>query len=124
MPHEQNSPVLNEKYLTDLAESYKTDYLSKLSTNSHLLIYDWSQGGDTEVVVEDMENLNWDKYHENDPKLIDWRFSAWQWKLHQKHYTFDCEQNLQNMAISRTDVPELCLSGNDLEVWDTETKKV
>ncbi|KAL7301016.1 hypothetical protein TKK_0006288 [Trichogramma kaykai] len=116
---EQNSPVITEKYLSNLEENYKRDYLSKISEHSLMLIYDWSQGGDTEVVVEDIENLNFDDYDELDVKLQDWRFTGgWIWKVHTKHYTYDRDQYLHNLDIMRTDVPEICASGNDIEVWD------
>lgn len=112
-----NSPVLKEKYLTDLEENYKRDYLAKLSESCHLLIYDWSQGGDIEVVVEDLENLNYDNFDDHDPKLHDWRFTPYQFKVHIKHYTYDRDSLLCHMNVARTDVPELLMSGNDWEAW-------
>ncbi|NP_001161245.1 NADH dehydrogenase [ubiquinone] 1 alpha subcomplex subunit 10, mitochondrial [Nasonia vitripennis] len=117
LPHEVNSKVLNEKYLSDIEENYKRDYLAKLTENCHLLIYDWSQGGDIEVVVEDLENLNYDDFEENDPKLQDWRFSPYQFKVHTKHFTYDRDKLLCYMEFARTDVPELLMSGNDWEAW-------
>ena len=36
-------------------------------------MYDWSDGGDTEVVVEDIERLNLDFFDKYDPICKDWR---------------------------------------------------
>ena len=36
-------------------------------------MYDWSEGGDTEVVVEDIERLNMDFFDKYDKQQQDWR---------------------------------------------------
>jgi hypothetical protein len=36
-------------------------------------MYDWSEGGDTEVVVEDIERLNMDYWDKYDKQQKDWR---------------------------------------------------
>ena len=38
-----------------------------------MLVYDWSDGGDTEVVVEDIERLNMDYFDKYDKQQKDWR---------------------------------------------------
>lgn len=43
------------------------------SIHSELLVYDWSESGDTEVVVEDIERLDFEKYGKNDLKMSDWQ---------------------------------------------------
>merc|ERR1712212_750816 len=35
--------------------------------------YDWSEGGDTEVVVEDIERMNMDYHDKYDRQQLDWR---------------------------------------------------
>lgn len=50
------------------------------SVHSELLIYDWSDGGDVEVVVEDIERIDFDKYTIYEDKMKDWRLpneQAW-----------------------------------------------
>lgn len=118
MPHEVNSKVLNDKYLSDIENNYKTDYLAKLGEHCHLLIYDWSEGGETEAVVDDIESLNFDNLPENQPKLKDWRWQGYDHKLHIKHYTYDHDMMLANMDIQRFDVPELLITGEELQKWD------
>lgn len=36
---------------------YKRSFLKDISTHAELLVYDWSNGGDTELVVEDIERI-------------------------------------------------------------------
>ncbi|XP_058805840.1 NADH dehydrogenase [ubiquinone] 1 alpha subcomplex subunit 10, mitochondrial [Phymastichus coffea] len=118
LPHEKNNKALTDKFLTDLEESYKSDYLAKISEHSHLLIYDWSQGGDTEIVLEDIESLNFDDIPDKELLLSDWRFEPFQYKIHIKHYTYDSDMYLMNMDIARTDVPEMILSPEDWKAFD------
>lgn len=57
-------------------------YLFLLSCRNHaeLLIYDWSSYGDVEVVVEDIERIDFDNFDKHDPKIKDWRLpSEWDW---------------------------------------------
>jgi len=49
------------------------------SNRSEVLVYDWSEGGDAEVIVEDLERLDIDNYDENDPKIQDWSYSREQY---------------------------------------------
>ena len=37
------------------------------------MVYDWSEPGETEVVVEDLEELNFDLYGVHDVQQSDWR---------------------------------------------------
>jgi len=74
-PWEENSPVYeNTAYLTSLYEDLmKKEYIAKAAINSRVLMYDWSEGGDTEVVVEDIERLNMDYFDKYDKQQADWR---------------------------------------------------
>lgn len=55
--YEVNSKALTDKYLKDLDTVYKQKFLKEVSIASELLVYDWSSGGETEVVVEDIERI-------------------------------------------------------------------
>jgi len=74
-PWEKNSPVFeNTDYLKLLYEDYfKGEYIKEASISSRVLMYDWSEGGDTEVVVEDIERLNMDYFDKYDKQQMDWR---------------------------------------------------
>lgn len=44
------------------------------SQHAQLLVYDWSDGGDVETVVEDIEKLTFEEHFRgDDPKMKDWR---------------------------------------------------
>lgn len=74
-PWEKNSPVYeNTDYLSHLYEDlYKKQYLPEAGKHSYVLTYDWSEGGDTEVVVEDIERMEMDYHDKYDPQQKDWR---------------------------------------------------
>ncbi|XP_034239266.1 NADH dehydrogenase [ubiquinone] 1 alpha subcomplex subunit 10, mitochondrial [Thrips palmi] len=55
---EVNSSVLTEKYLGAIDRVYKEKFLKEMSLKSEVLVYDWSNFGDVEVVVEDIERLD------------------------------------------------------------------
>lgn len=40
-----------------MEDVYKNDFLKDISTHADLLVYDWSNGGEIELVVEDIENI-------------------------------------------------------------------
>ncbi|KAJ4426501.1 hypothetical protein ANN_27315 [Periplaneta americana] len=83
-------------------------------THAELLIYDWSSHGDVEVVVEDIERIDFDNFDKYDPKMKDWRLeSEWDWNTARIQYTSD-KANLMNLfLVPRFDVPELVVDGHD-----------
>lgn len=74
-PWEKNSPVYeNTEYLKLLYDDLmKKQYIKEASIGSRVLMYDWSEGGETEVVVEDIERLNMDYFDKYDKQQEDWR---------------------------------------------------
>jgi len=74
-PWEANSPVWeNTEYLEDLYQKMmKKQYLPVAAESSYVLQYDWSEGGDVEVVVEDIERLQMDYHDKYDKQQKDWR---------------------------------------------------
>ena len=56
-----------------MEKTYKQNYLKEISKHAELLIYDWSEGGEVEIVVEDIERIDFDSYDVQDPKMKDWR---------------------------------------------------
>jgi hypothetical protein len=48
--------------------------LSYFRRYCRVLVYDWSEPGDTEIVVEDIENLNMDNIDTYEDQQSDWRF--------------------------------------------------
>merc|ERR1712098_205865 len=74
-PWEANSPVWeNSDYLEHLYGTLlRKQYLKTASESSMVLSYDWSEGGDVEVVIEDIERLNMDYHDKYDKQQKDWR---------------------------------------------------
>jgi len=73
-PWEANSPVWsNRDYMEHLYGDLLKQYLASASEFSMVLSYDWSEGGDPEVVVEDIEALNMDYHDKYDKQQRDWR---------------------------------------------------
>ncbi|KAI4491326.1 hypothetical protein M0802_010259 [Mischocyttarus mexicanus] len=74
LPYEQNSQVLTTKYLTDIETAYKEQYLPNISNHAYLLMYDWTNGGNVEDVVDDIEKINFEFDPKNPAKEEDWTF--------------------------------------------------
>lgn len=73
IPWEVNSPLFkNLDYLKFLDEEYKI-WLHEMAYHSEIIKYDWSEGGDMDLVIEDLEKLDFDQYEKRGPKLAEWR---------------------------------------------------
>lgn len=117
--HEVKSTAFTDQYLTDIEINYKQKYLKNISTHAELLVYDWSEGGETEVVVEDIERIDFDNFGHYDEKMKDWRImTEWEWCEKRMEYTTDKYDLLHYCNIPRYDVPELILTAEDSEVYD------
>lgn len=121
-PGEAGSKVINDAFLNDIDHFYKQEYLKTINVTSELLVYDWSNGGDTEIVVEDIERMDFDRFEKHDKKLKDWRLpKEWDWCEARQKFTHDRPTLLNYFNVPRYDVPELIRSPEDTktfrEVW-------
>merc|ERR1739844_408993 len=72
---DKDSPVWNNtQYITDIADEFKNNWLRDMQEFSRVLVYDWSDGGDTEVVIEDIEATELDMIEMYSNQQKDWRF--------------------------------------------------
>jgi len=72
---DKNSPVYgNATFLNDCYTTLKKEYLAKERATSQVLIYDWTEPGEVESVVEDIEGLNFEEYGRYEEQQKDWRF--------------------------------------------------
>lgn len=72
---EVNGKALTPSFLQNMEKYYKL-YLKEMSEHSDLLVYDWSEGGEVESVVEDLEELREDEiYNVREKKYADWKIS-------------------------------------------------
>lgn len=113
--YEVNGKALTPEFLTEVERQYKNKYLRDISTHAELLVYDWTGGGEVEVVVEDIERLDFDKYTERDePKMKDWRLPREvEWADKRMLYSNQKYHLMNLFAIPRLDVPELITSADD-----------
>lgn len=121
--YEVNSKVFSDQYLSDIEAGYKQKFLKEISTHAELLVYDWTEAGETEVVVEDIERINFDDFGHYDPKMKDWRLmTEWEWCEKRMAYTSDKSDIMNYCNIPRFDVPELVRSADDAkalrEIYD------
>lgn len=118
--YEKNSTVLNEKYLGVMEQSYKHKYLKEISKHSELLVYDWSVEGDMEIVVEDIEAVDFTKYDYNAPKENDWSHDLEEDYAYLRHWYAD--KKIRYMTLCNIDdysVPELIVDAEDARAYHT-----
>ncbi|XP_037935618.1 NADH dehydrogenase [ubiquinone] 1 alpha subcomplex subunit 10, mitochondrial [Teleopsis dalmanni] len=121
LDYEVNSKVFTDDYLKDMEFYYKQHFLKKMSIHAELLIYDWTSGGESEVVVEDIERINFGTFEidRHNKKMKDWRIPLeTEWCEARTKYTHDKPDLHQYFNIPRYDVPELLIDPEDCKVFD------
>ncbi|KAJ3646431.1 hypothetical protein Zmor_024019 [Zophobas morio] len=114
IPSEKNSQVLTPQYLSVMEKTYKQNYLKEISKHAELLIYDWSEGGEVEIVVEDIERIDFDSYDVQDPKMKDWRHhSEEDWGVLRNKYADKKDSVLAYFNVPVFNVPELMIEAED-----------
>jgi NADH dehydrogenase (ubiquinone) 1 alpha subcomplex subunit 10 len=120
LPHEVNSKAMNTKYLETLENELKYKFLRDSGKQSEVLVYDWSEGGDPEIIVEDLERLDLENYDENDPKIKDWFYTREQyWADVRMNYTNNKADFMTNFNVPIVDAPELNIPGEEVEILTT-----
>ncbi|XP_047506364.1 NADH dehydrogenase [ubiquinone] 1 alpha subcomplex subunit 10, mitochondrial [Pieris napi] len=117
--HEVCGKALTPAFLQEIERQYKNKYLRDISTHAELLVYDWTGGGEVEVVVEDIERLDFDQYvHRDEPKMKDWRLPREvEWSDQRMIFTNNKHIFMNLFNIPRTDVPELVTSADDMHAY-------
>lgn len=115
--YEVNSKALTDDYLKTFESIYKQQYLKDISNHAELLVYDWSNYGEVEVVVEDIERIDFDRFEKNDSKLEDWRF--WHEEdINAKRMMYSDKPHLMNyFNVPRLDCPELMWDADESAAW-------
>ena len=116
--YEVKSPVFTDQYLTDMETIYKQRYLKEITQHAELLVYDWTNGGETEVVVEDIERIDFDRFDHYDPKMKDWRLpNEWEWCEMRMRFTDEKCDLMNYFNVPRFDVPELTTNPDDMKIF-------
>lgn len=123
LSHEVKSKVFTNQFLQDMESIYKQQYLKDISVHAELLVYDWSNGGESEIVAEDIERIDFDRFDKHDPKLKNWRYEHERdWCEVRMKYCNDKPELMSFFNVPRYDVPELLRSPEDSkifhEVWN------
>ncbi|KAF2367700.1 Deoxynucleoside kinase domain [Trinorchestia longiramus] len=122
-PEEVNSKFFTPEVLTSLEKNYK-NYLRTMGEHAELLMYDWSEEGDAEVVVEDICRINFDKYTKYDQRLSDWIFNdEWDWKAKRIMFSAHPDKMLLWLDVPKLCVPELIASGDEWHKFDIVMEK-
>jgi len=110
-PHEVNSKVLTKKYLQEIEDQYKNKYLPEASKASEVLIYDWSNYGDIEDVVEDIERLEMDDWDPHLEKFEDW--NLWEQELWEKNRIFYSNKK-----------HDICATKSDVNIYEVDSMRL
>jgi len=128
-PGEANSPVLTEEYLKFIEKSYKYGFLRDIGSHAETLVYDWSEGGDTDTIVEDIERINFEKWFspadQYEPQLHDWkRMKEVEWGKLRYAYTSERTYMEDYFFIPKFDCPELFTLHYDMCDYNAVLQKI
>ncbi|CAB4059601.1 NDUFA10 [Lepeophtheirus salmonis] len=62
----------NLSFLNDISLGLNREYLNEAKKHSLVLVYDWNEPGENEIIVEDMERLDLDWHNFGDLQQNDW----------------------------------------------------
>lgn len=115
---EARSTALTPEYLRTMENNYKQNYLKEISVHSELLVYDWSEAAEVEVVVEDVERIDFNKYDKQDLKMKDWVYHLEEeWAVLRHTYADKKDQLIMNLNVPRFDAPELITEAEDMRAY-------
>jgi len=108
----------DNKYLNTIEEVYKHNFLKKISEHCELLVYDWSNGGEAELVVEDIERIDFDRFEKEDMKLKAWRLMPQEedWCEERMRYTSYQDEITHLLNIPLHYCPEMLISPEDSDI--------
>nr|CAG4648639.1 EOG090X05NZ [Polyphemus pediculus] len=107
------------EFFQSLENFYKKDYLKMISDHSEVLVYDWTVPTDAEIVVEDVERIDFDKHDIHDLKLKDWRrFDDADWNQHRRIFTTKQDLLVRALDIPAVSCPDLMMDGEDIKEYE------
>lgn len=116
--YEVNSKALTDDYLKTMESVYKQQYLKDISNHAELLVYDWSNYGEVEVVVEDIERIDFERFKHGDSKLDDWRmWHEEDWNAKRMIYSTHKPFLMNYFNVPRIDVPEILWTADETTAW-------
>uniref|UniRef100_L7M3C0 NADH dehydrogenase [ubiquinone] 1 alpha subcomplex subunit 10, mitochondrial n=1 Tax=Rhipicephalus pulchellus TaxID=72859 RepID=L7M3C0_RHIPC len=117
-PEEVSSKVLTKAYLDEIESGYKKDYLRSIRKETELLMYDWSQFGDLDMVLDDIEHIDFEGYLEDPygPMMHDWKKKPDLWEWYRYRMTAQKDEVMGSIEMDLFEAPELTTSGEDADV--------
>lgn len=126
-----------------MEDVYKQEFLQEIATHSEILVYDWSTGGDVELVVEDIERIgkrscsvcihstfdsyvsqlhsaDFNRFEKYEEKMKDWRFMPHEsdWCEMRMQYTEDASLLHALLNVPVYYAPELLIEPEDDQARD------
>ncbi|KAH7962960.1 hypothetical protein HPB52_018931 [Rhipicephalus sanguineus] len=122
---EVNSKVLTKAYLDEIESGYKKDYLRSIRKETELLMYDWSHFGDAEMVLDDIEHIDFEGYLDDPygPMMADWKKKPDLWEWYRYRMTAEKDEVMGSIAMDLFEAPELATSGEDQQVTEDIMEK-
>uniref|UniRef100_A0A4Y7NIM1 NADH dehydrogenase [ubiquinone] 1 alpha subcomplex subunit 10, mitochondrial n=1 Tax=Moina brachiata TaxID=675436 RepID=A0A4Y7NIM1_9CRUS len=118
-PHEKDSLATTPAYLQTLENVHKKNYLKDISIHAEVLVYDGSKPVEPEIVVEDIERLNFEQYGPYDEKMKDWRSEdKWTFNNHRMTFTNDQDSLMQYLNVPGTRCPEVIIPPEDFRTFE------
>ncbi|XP_023016004.2 NADH dehydrogenase (ubiquinone) subunit ND-42 [Leptinotarsa decemlineata] len=112
--YEKDSAVLTPQYLAEIEKQYKQNYLKEISKHADMLIYDWSNEGDIEIVVEDIERIDFNRFDIQDSQMKDWVYRLEEeWGCLRYKYADKKEKLMNYCNVPCYEVPELIVEALD-----------
>lgn len=116
-PNEKESPATTVAYLQSMEKAYKEKFLKEMSVSSEVVVYDWTEVGDPEIVVEDLERLDLDKYTIYDTQMSDWRRQdKWDWNNSRQIFSYDQQYLLNYFNVPATSCGEINYPPEDYNI--------
>ncbi|XP_039282660.1 NADH dehydrogenase [ubiquinone] 1 alpha subcomplex subunit 10, mitochondrial [Nilaparvata lugens] len=117
--YEVNGKALTPSFLANLENAYKKNCLPALEQHAELLVYDWSNEADVDLVVEDIERLDFEKYTYYDEKMRDWLFFKEQHIQDLRCKYADYKNDLMQMLnVPLPNCPELYMDATEAAAFE------
>ena len=115
IPHEVNSKAMCKEYLEHIEFTYKDHILPELEGHSEVLVYDWQDPPDIDLVIDDLSSLNVHEHAEGE-KMEDWRYSSeYFYDLLRRYYTLQREEVYGLFNRDRFWAPDMLPGIDDLD---------
>lgn len=116
--YEVNSRAMCKEYLEHIEFTYKDHILPELEAHAELLVYDWTNPPDLDLVIDDLSRLNVHDRAEGE-KMEDWRFNAEHfYDLLRKYYTVERDNIYSHFEQDVFWIPDVLFTPEEIDHKD------